>query len=105
MANEQFTKSQKKRASQLKQDKLYRQGGWKKAVPLGRTFADYENHLFAFLIDLNICLLPVYLWGIEFILILTGLISPLYFDLLFYVMYGCLFLTCVIMLPLYTAAA
>lgn len=104
MANEQFTKSQKKRASQLKQDKLYRQGGWKKAVPLGRTFADYENHLFAFLIDLNICLLPVYLWGIEFILILTGLISPLYFDLLFYVMYGCLFLTCVIMLPLYTAA-
>lgn len=104
MANEQFTKSQKKRASQLKQDKLYRQGGWKKAVPLGRTFADYENHLFAFLIDLNICLLPVYLWGIEFILILTGLISPLYFDLLFYLMYGALFLTSVVLLPLYTAA-
>lgn len=104
MAKEQFTRSERKRASQLKQDKLYRQGGWKKALPLGRSAADYENHLFAFLIDLNLCLLPVYIWGIEFILILTGLISPLYFDLLFYVMYGCLFLTSVIMLPLYTAA-
>lgn len=71
---------------------------------LGRKFTDYESRFFAFLIDLNLCLLPVYLWAVEFLLILTGVISPLYFDLLFYIMYGMLFITSCLILPVYTAA-
>lgn len=98
-----FTKSELKRAKRAKEEELYVKEGYKKAVILGRSFSDYENHLFAFLIDLNICLIPVYAWGVEFILILTGVIPPAYFDLLFYLMYGLLFITSCIMLPMYTA--
>lgn len=98
-----FTKSELNRAKQAKEEELYIKEGYKKAVILGRSFSDYENHLFAFLIDLNICLIPVYAWGVEFILILTGVIPPAYFDLLFYLMYGLLFITSCIMLPMYTA--
>lgn len=104
MANQSFSSGQIKRASILKQNELYKKEGWKKAVVLGRSFQDYENHLFTFLIDLNICLIPVYLWAVEFILILTGVIPPNFFDLLFYIMYGCLFLTSCLMLPFYTAS-
>ncbi len=98
-----FTKSELKRAKQAKEEELYQKEGYKKAVILGRSFLDYENHLFAFLIDLNICLIPVYVWGVEFILILSGVIPPAYFDLLFYLMYALLFMTSCILLPLYTA--
>lgn len=98
-----FTKSELKRAKQAKEEELYQKEGYKKAVILGRSFLDYENHLFAFLIDLNICLVPVYVWGVEFILILSGVIPPAYFDLLFYLMYALLFMTSCILLPLYTA--
>ncbi len=92
------------RAAQLKEQQLYRQEGFKKAKPLKRNFDDYENHLFAFLIDLNICLLPVYIWAIEFILILTGLIPPRFFDWLFYLMYALLFLCSCILMPMRLAA-
>ncbi len=98
-----FTKSELKRAKQAKEEELYQKEGYKKAVILGRSFLDYENHLFAFLIDLNICLIPVYVWGVEFILILSGVIPPAYFDLLFYLMYALLFMTSCILLPMYTA--
>ncbi len=98
------SKSELERAKRVKEEELYQKEGYKKAVYLGRDFTDYTNHLFAFLIDLNICLTPVYLWGVEFILILSGVISPAFFDLLFYLMYGLLFITSCIMLPLYTAA-
>mgnify|MGYP000172848993 FL=1 len=70
---------------------------------LTRDKEDYINHFFAFLIDINICLLPVYIWVIEFLLILCGLISPHFFDLLFYIMYGCLFVVAVLLLGLFTA--
>lgn len=90
-------------AKQAQADQFYRKGGYKRAVLLRRNFNDYENHLFAFLIDLNLCLIPVYVWAVEFILILTGMIPPMYFDLLFYVMYGLLFLCSCVALPLYTA--
>lgn len=100
----QNSKKELERARRVKEEELYQKEGYKKAVYLGRDFTDYTNHLFAFLIDLNICLTPVYLWGVEFILILTGVIPPAFFDLLFYLMYGLLFLTSCIMLPLYTAA-
>ncbi|MDD7281347.1 MAG: phosphoesterase, partial [Erysipelotrichaceae bacterium] len=70
-----------------KKSKIYKEGGYKKAISLKKNKEDYENHLFVFLIDLNICLLPVYLWVLEFLLILTGLIPPRIFDLLFYIMY------------------
>lgn len=99
-----YAKSELERAKRVKEEELYQKEGYKKAVYLGRDLTDYTNHLFAFLIDLNICLTPVYLWGVEFILILSGVISPAFFDLLFYLMYGLLFITSCIMLPLYTAA-
>lgn len=99
-----YGKNELERARRVKEEELYIKEGYKKAVLLGRNWNDYTNHLFAFLIDLNICLIPVYLWGVEFILILSGVISPVYFDLLFYLMYGLLFLTSCILLPLYTAA-
>ena len=82
----------------LKRAQLYRNGGYKNAKPLTRTVEDYQAHFFAFLIDVNICLLPVYIWVIEFLLILCGLIPPHFFDLLFYLMYALLFVTCVILL-------
>lgn len=100
----QNSKKELERARRVKEEELYQKEGYKKAAYLDRDFPDYTNHLFAFLIDLNICLTPVYLWGVEFILILTGVIPPAFFDLLFYLMYGLLFLTSCIMLPLYTAA-
>lgn len=99
-----FSANELKRAQRIKEEELYESEGYKKAVYLSRQGSDYINHLYAFLIDLNICLVPVYLWGVEFILILSGIIPPAYFDLLFYVMYGLLFLTSCIWLPLYTAA-
>ncbi len=100
----QNSKKELERARRVKEEELYQKEGYKNAAYLDRDFTDYTNHLFAFLIDLNICLTPVYLWGVEFILILTGVIPPAFFDLLFYLMYGLLFLTSCIMLPLYTAA-
>lgn len=99
-----FSTNELKRAQRIKEDELYVSEGYKKAVYLSRQGSDYINHLYAFLIDLNICLVPVYLWGVEFIMILSGIIPPAYFDLLFYVMYGLLFITSCIWLPLYTAA-
>ena len=45
----------------LKKAQLYRNGGWQYARVLKRTRPDYESHFYAFLIDLNICLLPVYI--------------------------------------------
>lgn len=100
----QFSQNEIDRAVSMKEEQLYRNGGYKKAVLFKRSFLDYENHLFAFLIDLNICLLPVFIWAIEFLLIMTGLIPPVYFDLLFYVMYGLLFFMSCVVLPLYTAS-
>lgn len=102
MAN--YSKSELARAKFVKEQELYSKEGYKKAAFLGRSLNDYENHLFAYLIDLSICLLPVYVWGIEFILILAGVIPPTYFDLLFYIMYTLLFVMSCILLPLYTAA-
>lgn len=99
-----YSKKDLERAKFVKEQELYVKEGYKKAVFLNRTFADYQNHLYAYLIDLSICLLPVYVWGVEFILILSGVISPAYFDLLFYIMYALLFLTSCILLPLYTAS-
>lgn len=87
----------------LKRAQLYRQGGYKNAKPLKRTMDDYQTHLFAFLIDVNICLLPVYIWVIEFLLILCGLIPPHFFDLLFYLMFALLLLTCVVALGIVTS--
>lgn len=86
-----------------KKAKIYKDGGYKKAVSLKRNIDDYENHLFTFLIDINFCLLPVYLWVIEFLLILTGLIPPRMFDILFYIMFVLLFITSVILLPVITS--
>ena len=86
-----------------KKSQIYRSGGYKQARVLTRDKEDYINHFFAFLIDINICLLPVYIWVIEFLLILCGLISPHFFDLLFYIMYGCLFVVAVLLLGLFTA--
>lgn len=70
---------------------------------LGRNFQDYVNHFFAFLIDVNVSLFPIYVWMILFLLILTGVISPFYFDLLLYLMYGTLFVLSIIVLPLLCA--
>lgn len=86
-----------------KKSQLYRAGGYKQARALTRNINDYGNHFFAFLIDINICLLPIYIWVIEFLLILCGLIPPHFFDLLFYIMYACLFVVAVLCLGLFTA--
>lgn len=99
-----YSKRELERAKFVKEQELYAREGYKKATFLNRSIGDYENHLYAYLIDLSICLLPVYVWGVEFILILSGVIPPAYFDLLFYIMYTLLFLTSCILLPLYTAS-
>lgn len=103
MEQNTFSDSELERAAELKQAQLYREGGFKKAKPLVRNLADYENHLFAFLIDLNICLLPVYIWAVLFLMIVAGLLPGAIFDLLFYLMYGLLFVMTCLVLPLYTA--
>lgn len=104
MPSPNFSTSEINRAVELKQQALYRKDGYQKARYLRRNLTDYENHLFAFLIDLNICLMPVYIWAIEFLLILTGLIPPGFFDLLFYLMYALLFLCSCVVMPLKMAA-
>ena len=86
-----------------KKSKLYRAGGYKQAVSLRRDLEDYEAHFLSFCMDVNICLMPVYIWVLEFLLILTGLIPPKMFDLLFYIMYVLLFLMSVIVYPIFTA--
>ena len=86
-----------------KKSKIYQAGGYKEAKSLKRSREDYTSHFFAFLVDMNICLLPVYLWVIEFLLIITGLIPPHFFDLLFYIMFALLFVTSVVVLPVFTA--
>lgn len=75
-----------------KKSQLYRKQGYRMATFLNRNREDYDAHFFAFLMDVNVCLLPVYIWVIEFLLILCGLISPYFFDLLFYIMYAFLFI-------------
>ncbi len=87
----------------IKKSQLYRQGGYRYAKDLKRNLHDYSNHFFAFMIDINLCLLPVYIWVLEFLLILCGLIPPNFFDLLFYIMFALLFVTSVLLLGLVTA--
>lgn len=104
-----FMKQQKYNVKDLtlayfqKKSKLYRAGGYKYATPLKRSLSDYQDHLFAFLMDINICLLPVYIWVIEFLLIMCGLIPPHFFDLLFYIMFALLFVSSVLLLAFFTA--
>ncbi|MDB7984135.1 PHP domain-containing protein [Faecalicoccus pleomorphus] len=86
-----------------KKSQLYRSGGYRHAKYLRRNFEDYQAHFFAFLMDINVCLLPVYIWVIEFLLILCGLIPPNFFDLLFYIMYALLFVVSVLLLPIFSA--
>ena len=86
-----------------KKSKLYRAGGYKYATPLKRSPVDYQDHFFAFLMDVNICLLPVYIWVLEFLLIICGLIPPHFFDLLFYLMFALLFVSSVLLLAFFTA--
>lgn len=86
-----------------KKSKLYRAGGYKYAIPLKRNLSDYQSHFYAFLMDVNICLLPVYIWVIEFLLIICGLIPPHFFDLLFYIMFALLFVSSVLLLAFFTA--
>ena len=105
MKNKNVDSRSFERAAMLKRILLYQNGGWKQAEYLKRTMRDYQDHFFAYLIDLNICLLPVYLWALEFILLLTGLIPPMFFDLLLYLMYGLLLICSCILLPLWTANA
>lgn len=88
----------------LKKSQLYRNGAYQNARPLGRNLKDYQSHFYSFLIDINICLLPVYLWVIEFLLILCGIIPPLLFDFLFYIMYAMLFITGAVLLGVFTAS-
>lgn len=86
-----------------KKSQLYRSGGYRQARLLKRNTQDYQAHFFAFLMDVNVCLMPVYIWVIEFLLILCGLIPPDFFDLLFYIMYALLFLVSVLLLPIFSA--
>lgn len=86
-----------------KKSKIYRKSGFRYAKPLKRNVYDYQDHFFAFLIDLNVCLLPVYIWVLIFLLILCGIVPPRLFDLLFYVMFGLLFVTSMIFLGFFTA--
>lgn len=85
--------------------RIYRNGAYKTAKPLRRKAIDYQKHFYCFLIDMNICLLPVYLWILEFLLILCGIIPPALFDFLFYLMYALLFVTGTILLGVFTASS
>ena len=61
-----FMKQQKYNVKDLtlayfqKKSKLYRAGGYKYATPLKRSLSDYQDHFFAFLMDINICFLLKY---------------------------------------------
>ncbi|MBP3870376.1 MAG: PHP domain-containing protein [Faecalicoccus sp.] len=86
-----------------KKSQYYRSGGYKNAKLLRRSIPDYLDHMFAFMIDINLCLLPVYIWIVEFLLILCGLLPPNFFNSLYYIMFALLFVTSVILLGLITA--
>ena len=90
-------------ATVLKKAQLYRNGGFKDAKRLERSKEDFETHLYAFLIDINCCFLPVYIWVLVFLFILCGIFPPFVFDILFYVIYVILFITCVLGLGLVTS--
>ena len=90
-------------ATVFKKAQIYRTGGFKEAQRLSHNIDDFEDHLYAFLIDINCCFLPVYIWVILFLLILCGLVPPFVFDILFYVIYVILFITCVIGLGIITS--
>lgn len=83
--------------------KKYKRQGYHQARFLKKNIKDYGTHLYAFLIDINVSLLPVYIWVIEFLLILCGLIPPNCFDLLFYIMFALLFVMSVLVLGVFTA--
>lgn len=104
MAKKQYNMKDLTLAYFQKKSKLYRADGFRKARALVRDKEDYVDHFFAFLMDVNICLLPIYIWVLEFLLILSGIIPPHFFDLLFYIMYGCLFVVSVLVLGLVTAS-
>lgn len=87
----------------IQKSRAYRAGGYKNAEFLSRRPSDYLNHLIAFMVDINVCLFPVYIWVIEFLLILCGIIPPRFFDLLFYIMFALLFLFSILLLGIYTA--
>lgn len=87
----------------LKKSARYRAGGYRYAKKLTRDRGDYVSHLFAFLIDISVCLLPVYIWVLEFLLIICGIIPPNFFDALLYIMFGMLFVTSVLALGIFTA--
>ena len=87
----------------LKKSQIYRMRAYKEAKPLSKNKKDMEVHFFAFLIDINCCFFPVYVWFILFLFILCGLIPPIIFDLLFYVMYVILCVSCVIGLGILTS--
>lgn len=103
MTQTNFTRSQLSSATILKKSKWYQSEGYQQANRLGRKGSDYSSHLFAYFIDFNIGILPVYLWAIEFLLILTGWLPPHFFDLLFYLMFALLFVTCVMINAVMTA--
>ncbi len=86
-----------------KKSRIYRAGAYRSARRLSRNAEDYQAHFYAFLIDLNICLLPVYIWVLEFILILCGIIPPSFFNLLLYIMFALLFIVSGIGMGVYTS--
>lgn len=103
MDDKKFDFNDFSRAYFLKKSRAYKKGGYRIAKVLSRDAHHYSSHFFAFLIDINICLFPVYIWVIEFLLIICGLISPNFFDILFYIMFAFLFVTSVLFLGIFTA--
>ncbi len=87
----------------LKKSRIYKAGGYRYARLLERNKNDYITHLFSFMVDINVCLMPVYIWVLEFLLIICGIIPPNFFDALLYFMFALLFVISVLVLGIFTA--
>lgn len=103
MEKESYGSMEKTLAYVNKKSQLYRSTGYRQARILKRNSEDYLVHFFAFLMDVNFCLLPIYIWFLFFLLILCGILPPAFFDLSFYIMYALLFVSSIIAMPIFTS--
>ena len=79
----EYSAMQRMKAYILKKAQLYNQHGYRHAQPLARNKEAYEDHTYAYMIDLCVALLPALLWVFVFILIICGilpvfLLTPMY---------------------------
>ncbi len=81
--NRRYSAVQRGKAYFTKRSQLYRQQGFRRAKPLTKTREEFEDHGYAYLVDLCVALTPALLWVFVFVLIICGwlpvmLLTPMY---------------------------